>query len=129
MQGIEIPYSTPGPRYTPGNLRQYLSQRPFSGQQEADLLRLESQLRDEAHSNSRGVTAFPTPEQVAAGLVTNEGDNVEAGGLDAPNTDRPEGLTEAEMTKNMQCHICYSQLATVACLPCGESALLSHNES
>ena len=42
-------------------------------------------------------------------------------GLDAPNTSRPaESLTDEQMMRNMQCHICFQQLASVACMPCGE---------
>ena len=33
---------------------------------------------------------------------------------------RPEALSDAEMTVKMECKICYSQMATVAILPCGK---------
>ncbi len=37
---------------------------------------------------------------------------------------RPEPRSEEEMMVNMECKICFSQLATVAVLPCGECMLL-----
>ncbi|GAB7364293.1 hypothetical protein MBLNU230_g4838t1 [Neophaeotheca triangularis] len=40
-------------------------------------------------------------------------------GLDAPNTGRPEPKTDEQMTVKLECRICYSQTASMACLPCG----------
>ncbi|KAI7223104.1 hypothetical protein KC352_g16109, partial [Hortaea werneckii] len=40
-------------------------------------------------------------------------------GLDARDTGRPEPKTEEEMTLSMECRVCYTQLAEIACLPCG----------
>ena len=40
-------------------------------------------------------------------------------GLDAQNTGRPEPKADEELTVQMECKICYTQLAEVACLPCG----------
>lgn len=43
----------------------------------------------------------------------------QAVGLDAKDSGRPEPKTEEEMTVQLECRICYSQTADVACLPCG----------
>jgi len=40
-------------------------------------------------------------------------------GLDARDSGRPEPKTDEEMTFKLECRICYSQTAEVACLPCG----------
>lgn len=40
-------------------------------------------------------------------------------GLDAKDSGRPEPKTEEEMEVKLECRICYSQVADVACLPCG----------
>lgn len=40
-------------------------------------------------------------------------------GLDARDTGRPEPKSDEEMTMQMDCKICYTQVAEVACLPCG----------
>jgi hypothetical protein len=40
-------------------------------------------------------------------------------GLDARDSGRPEPKTEEEMEVKLECRICYSQIADVACLPCG----------
>lgn len=40
-------------------------------------------------------------------------------GLDARDTGRPEPKSEEEMTLSMECRVCYTQLAEIACLPCG----------
>lgn len=40
-------------------------------------------------------------------------------GLDAPDTGRPEPKTDEELTVKLECRICYSQTASMACLPCG----------
>jgi hypothetical protein len=41
-------------------------------------------------------------------------------GLDAKDSGRPaEPKSEEEMTVKLECRICYSQVADVACLPCG----------
>lgn len=40
-------------------------------------------------------------------------------GLDAKDSGRPEPKTDEEMTVKLECRICYSQTAEVACLPCG----------
>ena len=44
-------------------------------------------------------------------------------GLDR-NDGRPEPRSEADMMVNMECKICFSQLASVAVLPCGKQLLL-----
>lgn len=43
----------------------------------------------------------------------------QARGLDAPETGRPEPKAEEDMKVQLDCQICYTQLAEVACLPCG----------
>jgi hypothetical protein len=40
-------------------------------------------------------------------------------GLDAKDSGRPEPKTDEEMEVKLECRICYSQVADVACLPCG----------
>jgi hypothetical protein len=40
-------------------------------------------------------------------------------GLDARDSGRPEPKSDEEMTVKLECRICYSQTAEVACLPCG----------
>lgn len=40
-------------------------------------------------------------------------------GLDAKDSGRPEPKTDEEMEVKLECRICYSQIADVACLPCG----------
>ena len=40
-------------------------------------------------------------------------------GLDAKDSGRPQPKTDEEMTISMECRICYTQLAEIACLPCG----------
>ena len=43
----------------------------------------------------------------------------DAQGLDAKDTGLPEPKSEEDMTISMECRICYTQLAEIACLPCG----------
>jgi len=43
------------------------------------------------------------------------------GNLDQPN--RPPPLTDEEMTKDLSCQVCYSQLADIAVLPCGHMVM------
>lgn len=40
-------------------------------------------------------------------------------GLDARDTGRPDPKTDEELMVQMECKICYTQTAEVACLPCG----------
>lgn len=40
-------------------------------------------------------------------------------GLDAEDSNRPEPKTDEELTISLECKICYTQMAEVACLPCG----------
>ncbi|OCK89117.1 uncharacterized protein K441DRAFT_585566 [Cenococcum geophilum 1.58] len=42
-------------------------------------------------------------------------------GLDSDN--RPPPKTDAEMTVKLECQICYSQVADIACLPCGHMVM------
>lgn len=54
------------------------------------------------------------------GSSDSESEDDEPAGLDAPDTGRPaEAKTDGEMTFKLECRICYSQTADVACLPCG----------
>ncbi|KAF2448245.1 hypothetical protein P171DRAFT_428351 [Karstenula rhodostoma CBS 690.94] len=41
--------------------------------------------------------------------------------LDQP--DRPPPLTDAQMTKKLDCQVCYSQIADIALLPCGHMVM------
>ncbi|KAF1970768.1 hypothetical protein BU23DRAFT_600686 [Bimuria novae-zelandiae CBS 107.79] len=41
--------------------------------------------------------------------------------LDEP--DRPPPLTDAQMTKKLDCQVCYSQIADIAVLPCGHMVM------
>ncbi|SMR49030.1 unnamed protein product [Zymoseptoria tritici ST99CH_1A5] len=44
----------------------------------------------------------------------------ESRGLDAKDSGRPEQpMTDEQMTLKLECQVCYSQLATIAMLPCG----------
>lgn len=49
----------------------------------------------------------------------DEEDDAEDRGLDAPDSGRPSAKPDEDMTVRMDCRICYSQLAEIACLPCG----------
>lgn len=48
-----------------------------------------------------------------------------AGGLDAQDTGRPEPKEDADMTLKLDCQICYTQTADIACLPCGHLVMCS----
>jgi hypothetical protein len=50
---------------------------------------------------------------------TDSDKDEESRGLDALNTGRPEPKEDEELKVQMECKICYTQLAEVACLPCG----------
>ncbi|KAF2634801.1 hypothetical protein P280DRAFT_438343, partial [Massarina eburnea CBS 473.64] len=41
--------------------------------------------------------------------------------LDAP--DRPDPLSDEQMTKNLACQVCYVQIADIAILPCGHMCM------
>nr|POF14277.1 hypothetical protein CFP56_03301 [Quercus suber] len=47
------------------------------------------------------------------------GSETEDCGLDAPDSGRPAAKADEEMTVRMDCRVCYTQLAEIACLPCG----------
>jgi hypothetical protein len=52
--------------------------------------------------------------------VSEEESDDENKGLDAPDTGRPqEPMTDEQMTVKLECQVCYSQIATIAMLPCG----------
>ena len=40
-------------------------------------------------------------------------------GLDAQDSGRPEPKTEEELKVSLECKVCYTQMADIACLPCG----------
>jgi hypothetical protein len=53
-----------------------------------------------------------------------EGQEDEPLGLDAPDSGRPdEPLSEEDMTVKLDCRICYSQISSIACLPCGHLSM------
>ncbi|KAK1086270.1 hypothetical protein LTR48_003742 [Friedmanniomyces endolithicus] len=47
------------------------------------------------------------------------GEDDEPAGLDAEGVGRPEPRADEELKVNLECRICYTQLAEIACLPCG----------
>ncbi|EME85230.1 uncharacterized protein MYCFIDRAFT_174060 [Pseudocercospora fijiensis CIRAD86] len=48
----------------------------------------------------------------------SEGEEEEALGLDARDTGRPdEALTDEQMTVKLDCQVCYTQMADIACMP------------
>ncbi|KAK5135521.1 hypothetical protein LTR08_005156 [Meristemomyces frigidus] len=49
----------------------------------------------------------------------SEEEEAEEQGLDATDSGRPEPKGDGDMTVTMECRICYTQLAEIACLPCG----------
>ncbi|KAK5108775.1 hypothetical protein LTR62_007835 [Meristemomyces frigidus] len=59
------------------------------------------------------VTAVRDPSD-----TDSEADDGEQG-LDARDTGRPEPLADESLQVSMECRICYTQLAEIACLPCG----------
>nr|POE73156.1 hypothetical protein CFP56_79208 [Quercus suber] len=48
-----------------------------------------------------------------------DGSNVEECGLDDPDSGRPAAKEDEEMNVRMDCRVCFTQLAEIACLPCG----------
>jgi hypothetical protein len=51
-------------------------------------------------------------------------DNEEPRGLDAPDSGRPdEPLSDEAMTVKLDCRICYAQISSIACLPCGHLSM------
>jgi hypothetical protein len=53
-------------------------------------------------------------------LSSSESDSEEEEvGLDAKDSGRPEPKSEEGLSVTMECRICYTQLAEIACLPCG----------
>jgi hypothetical protein len=63
-------------------------------------------------------------------LDNPDSDNSEAGendqprGLDAPDSGRPdEPLSDEAMTVKLDCRICYAQISSIACLPCGHLSM------
>jgi len=67
-----------------------------------------------ARATRRG--GFPIPDSWSS---ESEEEEDQEQGLDAKDSGRPEPKTDEEMTVKLECRICYSQTAEVACLPCG----------
>jgi hypothetical protein len=61
---------------------------------------------------------FPSSPSSDASSASEDEEGEEAG-LDARDTGRPEPRSDEEMKVSMECRICYTQLAEIACLPCG----------
>ncbi|TLD05653.1 hypothetical protein E2P81_ATG10488 [Venturia nashicola] len=58
-------------------------------------------------------------EQFGSWSSESEEEEDQEQGLDARDSGRPEPKTDEEMEVKLECRICYSQIADVACLPCG----------
>jgi hypothetical protein len=70
--------------------------------------------------NAPGVSDFSPRPTVSDSEDGEESSDEDAKGLDAKDTGRPaDPLTDEQMTVKLDCQICYTQLADVACLPCG----------
>lgn len=54
-------------------------------------------------------------------LLRERMDAIAPATLDEP--DRPPPLTEAQMTKKLDCQVCYAQIADIAVLPCGHMVM------
>ncbi|QIX00474.1 hypothetical protein AMS68_005991 [Peltaster fructicola] len=81
--------------------------------------------REALNRSRQAVTAFVETHARGVSAVQHEmfdsdsSDDEDALGLDAMDTGRPEPKEDDEMTMKLECRICYSQVAEVACLPCG----------
>lgn len=60
-------------------------------------------------------------DQIQGSPVQQELQDVPSQGLDAG--DRPESKTDQEMTKTVDCKVCYQQIADTAVLPCGHMVM------
>ena len=112
-----VPFSTPGPRYSEGHWSTYLGQEL---QTDPNIIAIQNQFEELQVLEGQLQRLWQTGWQNATEPQTTSAD--EHGGPAAPALVPPEKvLTKEEMMRDMQCHICYEQLATIACLPCGES--------
>lgn len=68
------------------------------------------------HNFYRPLNAFSLP---SASESDSDDEDAAGYGLDAKDSDRPEPKTDEELQISMDCRICYTQLADIACLPCG----------
>ena len=65
-------------------------------------------------------TPFGTHELASpSDSETEQEEADEPAGLDAEGVGRPEPRADEELKVNLECRICYTQLAEIACLPCG----------
>jgi hypothetical protein len=63
-------------------------------------------------------------EEIDYGESAANYDNEQPRGLDAPDSGRPdEPLSDEAMTVKLDCRICYSQISSIACLPCGHLSM------
>lgn len=69
------------------------------------------------------IQGFSTPTSQSRG-VPAQGSSKEPRGLDVADG-RPDAKTAEEMTVTLECKICFSQLASVVLIPCGESKFVS----
>jgi hypothetical protein len=77
-----------------------------------------SNIMREIGAPARGAhRVLPIPNSWSSESEEEEEDQEQ--GLDARDSGRPEPKTDEEMTFKLECRICYSQTAEVACLPCG----------
>lgn len=90
-------------------------------------------MEQDAHVRRRLMERFPegyqrmldararprTREQLIDWSSESDEEEDQEQGLDARDSGRPEPKTEEEMEVKLECRICYSQVADVACLPCG----------
>ncbi|KAF2481623.1 hypothetical protein BDY17DRAFT_299355 [Neohortaea acidophila] len=66
----------------------------------------------------RATTASATTASSAASSPASSRSSSPSG-LDARESGRPEPKTDAQLQVSMECKVCYTQLAEIACLPCG----------
>ena len=92
--------------------------QPFPGN--THVLRHMRSAREQSRRAALGYTTGLRAEASDAGDIGDDEEEIPRG-LDATDDGRPEALTEEQMMRNMQCSICYAQLATVACIPCGRA--------
>jgi hypothetical protein len=69
---------------------------------------------------ARAIPRGHPPDPWSSEEESEEEEEDQEQGLDAKDSGRPEQpKSEEEMTVKLECRICYSQVADVACLPCG----------
>lgn len=72
---------------------------------------------DQMRTRLAGFSAWQADDESES--EEEEAEEDESKGLDARDTGRPEAKTDEEMNVRLECRICYTQVAEVACLPCG----------